>query len=585
MIGARHATLVPLGVGVRTFGDARLDREPAVEGEREVALDARPRGLRSVRIGHAELRECAAVGGVRGGRHHVEAVHGEHSRDFAEEAGTVVGGDGQQLAVGDDARAARREQLAVRCSRELGQPRLGDLAAGHQRLDALDEQRHELGLRRSPGGRPRRARVGLGQGTEQVQCLDRRHALGDALDRRRVVEVAAERDLRQQQVVGDQLDQHVDVGSGVAQTRAEPACDLDAGVGVVAGAALAEVVEERAQHEQVGAGHGCGPRRRDRGGFEEVPVDGEAVVGVALRSRSHRLPLGEDPRPHAAVVESLDHRDRVGAGEQQSDEELAGAGRPRFGQRGCVVGEPFERRAVDHRRVLGRVPRRTERELGIVGGRRVRGQVYLTVAHHHAGTERAIAPRDPAERSAQRRPDPAPRVVTRPCDRVRGGGDPGHERVAVGEPQRRRDRVLLLDREHVAHPARAPLQLHSRVEQGRVRGRQARLVVLEQDAARGLRPVQRVHVSEAAAPFLEVGLEHERDLAGLRVPRLDALAERFEPALGALLPLPTRRGREIARERGVAGNVARAQQRGRRVEIVCLRSRALRAACTRCDRA
>ncbi len=68
-------------------------------------------------------------------------------------------------------------------------------------------------------------------------------------------------------------------------------------LGVVAGVALADVVEQRAEHEQVRTCHAvdelCGVRRC----FPQVPVDGEPVVRVALR-------LGAN-RPHSGSIREM----------------------------------------------------------------------------------------------------------------------------------------------------------------------------------------------------------------------------------------------------------------------------------------
>ncbi|GAA4292888.1 hypothetical protein GCM10023178_77820 [Actinomadura luteofluorescens] len=64
---------------------------------------------------------------------------------------------------------------------------------------------------------------------------------------------------------------------------------------MVAGPALADVVQERANQEQVGAGHLAGQGGGARGGLDEVAVDGEAVDGVALRAVADALPVGQQP--------------------------------------------------------------------------------------------------------------------------------------------------------------------------------------------------------------------------------------------------------------------------------------------------
>ena len=185
-----------------------------------------------------------------------------------------------------------------------------------------------------------------------------------------------------QEMVRDQLREHVDVGIVEADARSEAARDLDADARVIAFGALAEVVQQRAHHQEIGTVDPCRVARRVRGRLEEMPVDGEAVVRVVLRPRAHRFPLGQDPRPDAAVVERLDHGDRGRAREQQPDEQIARLGRPRLRQRRCVLGEPFERVAVDHDALLRGQPRRAQGEQRIPGRVGVGVEMHLAVAQH-----------------------------------------------------------------------------------------------------------------------------------------------------------------------------------------------------------
>ena len=59
-------------------------------------------------------------------------------------------------------------------------------------------------------------------------------------------------------------------------------------------------------------------------GLERVPVDGEAVIGVALGPCPHVLPLGQQSHEEADVVEALEHRDGPAPGGQQRHERGAG---------------------------------------------------------------------------------------------------------------------------------------------------------------------------------------------------------------------------------------------------------------------
>ncbi len=195
-------------------------------------------------------------------------------------------------------------------------------------------------------------------------CSERRLAdpLGDPADGALVGEVAPGRDVGQQQVVADHLGELGDVVGVVAHALADAGDDLDADVDVVARVALADVVQQRAHHEQVGAvdpvdeGRGVGRR------LAQVTVDGEAVVGVALRLAAHRLPLRQDAHPQAPLVERLDHVDGRPAGEQQVGEEVTGLLAPRDGQVGRLGGQAVERGAVDAGVGLGRRHRDSQHE-------------------------------------------------------------------------------------------------------------------------------------------------------------------------------------------------------------------------------
>ena len=84
-----------------------------------------------------------------------------------------------------------------------------------------------------------------------------------------------------------------------------------------------------------------------------------------------------------------------------------------------------------------------------------------------------------------------------------------------------------------------------------------------------LGPPQRVHVTEAAAALLQVGLDVECDLPGLGVPPRHPVAELCQPVAGTALPRRAGAIRQARRQRGIAGDVAGVQQRGGGVEILC----------------
>ena len=179
-----------------------------------------------------------------------QAVEGEHAGGLPQQAGPVGRGD-------DDLRPGHAYgAAAVAGERELRGRRLGRdrrRRAGEHGRDAAGELGDQAGLPGAPRGRAGGLAVGDGQRREGLQDDGVADGLGDRLDRHRVVEVAARRGLGQQQVVAyDGLqDPHV------AGVEAEPLADVArhhrAGPGVVAGPALADVVQERADQQEVGA--------------------------------------------------------------------------------------------------------------------------------------------------------------------------------------------------------------------------------------------------------------------------------------------------------------------------------------------
>jgi hypothetical protein len=89
---------------------------------------------------------------------------------------------------------------------------------------------------------------------------------------------------------------------------------------VIAGPAFADVVEQGADDEQVGAAdppdQGAGRHRC----LQQVPVHGVAVEGVALRPVAHHRPFGDELHPQPGLVEGLDGADGGGTGVEQADQ-------------------------------------------------------------------------------------------------------------------------------------------------------------------------------------------------------------------------------------------------------------------------
>ncbi len=223
---------------------------------------------------------------------------------------------------------------------------------------------------------------------------------------------------------------------------------------------------------------------------------------------------------------------------EQLHEQLARLGRPWVVDGGRMFGQPGERTVVD----VGAHPRRlggqTERQQFIVERCRV-GQAGRAVVDDDAGrhggaTEPATSP---AAAAAQHL---VPGGVTDPRDRPGGRGDISHQDVGVAIPERGGDLVLLLEAQPIDGPAQDPVQLHPRREHDVVARAEPISADFEQPGLSHLGPAERVDIAQTTAALLEVGLQHEGDLAGFGVTTFDHLAELDQPPFAILRPLRPR---------------------------------------------
>ena len=102
------------------------------------------------------------------------------------------------------------------------------------------------------------------------------------------------------------LDEHVDVRRPQTQPGADLGGQFGADDAVVTAAPLADVVQQRAEHQQVRSRHPRGESACPGDGFDEMPVDGPDVDDVARRQVADRAPLREQPAPQPGAVQRLD---------------------------------------------------------------------------------------------------------------------------------------------------------------------------------------------------------------------------------------------------------------------------------------
>ena len=286
--------------------------------------------------------------------------------------------------------AARSQQLEVLGGGEVVAHLVGRAAARGRGPRASHEVADEVGLPPPPRRRTGGEAVGLGEARRAARgCAGRRPprppprcVAGSSRSRR----VATSGSSRWWRTIASST---ATSAGGEPHAGADGADQLDADLGVVARVALADVVQQRTEHEQVGPIGAGDERRRVGARLHEVPVDGEAVVGVALRLAAHGLPLRQHVHPQAHLVERLDHRDGAVPGEEEVDE---GARGPRSATARGWPTPPAASRSSDARwmRVSPAAAAAAARStrLGSRGGIGVGGEVDLAVAEHQAAPDR-----------------------------------------------------------------------------------------------------------------------------------------------------------------------------------------------------
>jgi hypothetical protein len=168
-----------------------------------------------------------------------------------------------------------------------------------------------------------------------------RDCLGDDADGGWVVQIAAGRGVGQQQVVADQRDHEGDVLLGEAHSRGDGPRHFGADDRVVAGVPLADVVQQRADQQQIGARDIAGQTAGLRSGLHQVPVHGEAVDGIVLGLDSDHRPFRDEVGHQPGLVQLLEHDD-PGVGRVQDPHQVGQRlGRPRHGHRRRFRGQPL----------------------------------------------------------------------------------------------------------------------------------------------------------------------------------------------------------------------------------------------------
>ena len=282
-------------------------------------------------------------------------------------------------------RWARRARTGppVRCASTARRSCSAVGAAGSGSTGVAREDRrdpfHQVGDERAapgrPGGGPGGQRVGLGEGVQQFQGAARADGLGDRAHGRRVVQVAPGRGVDEQQVVAYEggEDGHVVGGrsrSGRPRRGRWPRRPREWSPGQPLPMSCSRAATSSRSGRPTRRVSDGGPH----GGLHQVPVDGPAVHGVALRAAADPLPVGQQPGDQALRLQGLPDRrrsdspapSRVTSCSRASAGQGTGSGRARGGQArvpraGRAAGRPGRRRRRRAAAARGRVSGRAAR--------------------------------------------------------------------------------------------------------------------------------------------------------------------------------------------------------------------------------
>jgi hypothetical protein len=237
-----------------------VDVDVAARHTAQVAPELRPVGRLAVAAQDAELVDRRAVGtGERLRPHDVETVQRERAGDQREQATPVGAGDTEHLEVADGLVLDQHPTTGLHLVDEVAEARVERrrlarplLAAQRQTGgvgELVDQRRLPRRPRRGPGG----AAVGLGEREQQVERVGGADGVGHVLCRARIGQVAARGGLGEQQVV---LHERPDDGvssAGKPMRAGDHVDQLDADIGVVTRIALADVVQQCTDQQQIGA--------------------------------------------------------------------------------------------------------------------------------------------------------------------------------------------------------------------------------------------------------------------------------------------------------------------------------------------
>ena len=161
-----------------------------------------------------------------------------------------------------------------------------------------------------------------------------------------------------------------------------------AGHAVLGQPALADVVQQRGDEQDVGPRDLADQRGRLHAGLDDVPVDGEPVDRRGVRQQPDPFPLGQHGVQRSGLLQRLPDRQEPPPGRQQPDQRLPGVGRPGVGQRRRLRHQPARGGRSQLDVALGGHGRRTQQQRRVGGRPRVLGEHHLATGQRHPGLDR-----------------------------------------------------------------------------------------------------------------------------------------------------------------------------------------------------
>ncbi len=361
-----------------------------------------------------------------------------------------------------------------------------------------------------------------------------------------------------------------DVGAVEADPGGDVAGDDLPGDGVIAGPALADVVQQGGDEQQVGPSDAAGEVGGADGGLDEVPVDGPGVHGVALGAAPDPLPVGQQPGDQALGLQGLPDLDGRPPGAEQRHQLLAGLGGPRGRQRLGGGRDPAHGVQGQGQPRLRGGRGGPQRKDGVPLGPGGAREHDLAVVLHDAlgqrrplGDGRLLAAEQPAQPwpglpGPQHAADLAPGHVAGVGDGARGLVHLPQQGVGVEQAEFGGDLVLFLEGEAVGGAPGRQVQGVAYVEEGAA-GLGEALAGRVGEPGGGDGP-QRGGVAESAAGLLQVGFEEVAEFAVARGAFLAQLAQLGQSFGRLVAPVGEDGAARAGGEPQVTGDVAGVEQ-------------------------